>query len=71
MSDPRFPSEEPCCGRCRFAAEFYRESASVQCRRRAPTWIADIGSWPDVRSTDWCGEFEPRTLESVEPLGLG
>ena len=29
--------------------------AKGQCRRYAP----QIGTWPMVRSDDWCGEYEP------------
>lgn len=55
------------CGSCRFFQQF-NGSESGTCRRTPPVRTPEhSGTWPQVRSADWCGEFRSLPYRSAEP----
>jgi hypothetical protein len=65
MSEPRADR----CETCRFW-QAHEDPSQGECRRRSPVLLAGslgwldgedpaLGVWPEVRATDWCGQFSP------------
>lgn len=58
------------CKSCRFAGSWYEGRAD--CRRYPPvpttTMANSYSEWPQVKNTDWCGEYE---LPSPPQTGIG
>jgi len=58
-----------CCSNCRYFQRADDDHPGGECRRHAPQLVvaaitptmADAalpgGAWPDVKASDWCGEF--------------
>lgn len=56
------------CANCRFHEPLGSDILNI-CRRYAPRCNVNFVSscsWPVVRDSDWCGEFEPYPDESPE-----
>jgi hypothetical protein len=52
------PQAERQCGGCRF---WKQRDYEGECRRYAPAPSSEHPvEWPDTRSEDWCGEWEPK-----------
>lgn len=54
------------CSDCRFFSPVenihaHDDTARGECKRHPPTIIhgtGDVGTWPIIEATEWCGEFE-------------
>ena len=70
------PEPKPSCATCRFNGGDYTlpdanpdpTNPTIKCIRRAPVATGGMMSpastiWPALRPSDWCGEFEKRTVK--------
>ncbi len=63
--------EHECCEQCRFFHPNPRIGADGDCRHGPPAVVVrhDCAGtwWPEVRATDWCGEFQPKDKPAESP----
>jgi hypothetical protein len=47
------------CDGCKYCRErVYGTSEVYECRHDPPTAQGQLGQWPQVQATDWCGKWE-------------
>lgn len=61
---------EPSCSTCRFSAPGAEKvPGALECRRNPPVGQTrrELGTWPQVSTDAWCGEFEAAATPAKAP----
>jgi hypothetical protein len=52
------PKSEQSCANCYYAHQRSYPHQALYCCRRSPDTSEHANRWPEVESSDWCGEWD-------------